>query len=176
QDGESAERAYAEEIASVTLSAQEQEKKLAVMLQKMEAEHLQRVGDMESLMGSQNSLNRKLKEECCKLGAKLEELSHHSRSELEQLTLEKQHLEDTVKRLRARCSEMEEQCVQHGRMHQRMKDRLQQLDRHCQSSAQQVCELLAKQSQLMQERDVLSVEMQNLRVEIPNMRHEPLST
>ncbi|MEQ2276902.1 hypothetical protein XENORESO_014203 [Xenotaenia resolanae] len=78
---------------------------------------------MENLMGSQNSLNRKLKEECCKLGAKLEELSHHSRSELEQLTLEKQHLEDTVKRLRARCSEMEEQCVQHGRMHQRMKDR-----------------------------------------------------
>ncbi|MEQ2157566.1 hypothetical protein GOODEAATRI_003061, partial [Goodea atripinnis] len=150
QDGESAERAYAEEIASVTLSAQEREKKLAVMLQKMEAEHLQRgwqmlilhcelvdatlihfygccrlerVGDMENLMGSQNSLNRKLKEECCKLGAKLEELSHHSRSELEQLTLEKQHLEDTVKRLRARCSEMEEQCVQHGRMHQRMKDR-----------------------------------------------------
>ncbi|MEQ2276901.1 hypothetical protein XENORESO_014202 [Xenotaenia resolanae] len=53
---------------------------------------------------------------------------------------------------------------------------LQQLDRHCQSSAQQVCELLAKQSQLMQERNVLSVEMQNLRVEIPNMRHEPLST
>ncbi|MEQ2211366.1 hypothetical protein XENOCAPTIV_027640 [Xenoophorus captivus] len=117
---------------------------------------------------------RKLKDECCKLGAKLEELSHHSRdlqvvmpstlldecvklqcgirccrlfaplesrpalavkvlldglsqakrgSELEHLTLEKQHLEDTVKRLRARLSEMEEQCVQHGRMHQRMKDR-----------------------------------------------------
>ncbi|KAK5622825.1 hypothetical protein CRENBAI_024284 [Crenichthys baileyi] len=176
QDGESAERAYAEEIASLTLSAQEREKELADMLQKMEAEHLQGVGDVENLMGSQNSLIRKLKEECCKLGAKLEELSHHSRSELEQLTLEKQHLEDTVKRLRARCSEMEEQCVQHGRMHQRMKDRLQQLDRHCQSSAQQVCDLLAKQSQLMQERNVLSVEMQNLRVEVPNMRHEPLST
>lgn len=45
------------------------------------------------------------------------------RSELEQLALEKQHLEETVKNLRARCSDMEEQCVQHGRMHQRMKDR-----------------------------------------------------
>lgn len=45
------------------------------------------------------------------------------RRELEQLALEKQHLEETVKNLRARCSDMEEQCVQHGRMHQRMKDR-----------------------------------------------------
>lgn len=49
-------------------------------------------------------------------------LSVH-RSELEQLALEKQHLEETVKSLRARCSEMEEQCVQHGRVHQRMKNR-----------------------------------------------------
>lgn len=45
------------------------------------------------------------------------------RRELEQLALEKQHLEETVTSLRARCSDMEEQCVQHGRMHQRMKDR-----------------------------------------------------
>ncbi|KAM4729625.1 serologically defined colon cancer antigen 8 homolog isoform 2-T2 [Anableps anableps] len=177
QDRESAERAHAEEMASVTLSAQEREKELAVRLQKTEAQHLQRVGEMENLMGSQNSLIRKLKEECCKLGAKLEELSHQSRSELEQLVLEKQHLEETVKSLRARCSEMEEQCVQHGRMHQRMKDRLQQLDRHCQSSAQQVCELLAKQSQLMQERNALSEEIQNLRIELPNpRRNEPVRT
>lgn len=42
---------------------------------------------------------------------------------MEQLALEKQHLEETVKSLRARCSDMEEQCVQHGRMHQRMKGR-----------------------------------------------------
>lgn len=177
QHRESAERAHAEEVASLTLSAQEREKELAVLLQKTEAQQLQRVGEMENLMGSQNSLIRKLKEECCKLGAKLEELSHQSRSELEQLVLEKQHLEEAVKSLRARCSEMEEQCVQHGRMHQRMKDRLQQLDRHCQSSAQQVCELLAKQSQLMQERNALSEEMQNLRIELPNLRrNEPVST
>ncbi|XP_032408448.1 serologically defined colon cancer antigen 8 homolog [Xiphophorus hellerii] len=177
QDRESAARDHAEEMASVTLSAREREKELAVMLQKSEAQHLQRVGEMENLMGSQNSLIGKLKEECCKLGAKLEELSHQSRSELEQLALERQHSEETVKSLRARCSEMEEQCVQHGRMHQRMKDRLQQLDRHCQSSAQQVCELLAKQSQLMQERNALSEEMQNLRIELPNLRrNEPVST
>lgn len=45
------------------------------------------------------------------------------RSEMQQLALEKKHLEETVKSLRSRCSDMEDQCVQHGRMHQRMKDR-----------------------------------------------------
>lgn len=44
--------------------------------------------------------------------------------------------------------------------------RLQQLDRHCQSSAQQVCELLAKQSQLMQERNIFTEDMRNLHVEV----------
>ncbi|TNN74213.1 Serologically defined colon cancer antigen 8 [Liparis tanakae] len=44
-------------------------------------------------------------------------------------------------------------------------DKLQQLDRHCQSSAQQVYELLAKQNQLMQERNTLTEEMQSLHTE-----------
>ncbi|XP_004551480.2 serologically defined colon cancer antigen 8 homolog isoform X1 [Maylandia zebra] len=177
QDREGADRAHEEEMASVTLSARERERELTVMLQQAEAEHLQRVGELDGLLSSQNSLIGRLKEECCNLGTKLEELAEKSRSELEQLALEKQHLEETVKNLRARCSDMEEQCVQHGRMHQRMKDRLQQLDRHCQSSAQQVCELLAKQNQLMQERNTLSEEMQSLRIELPNTRRtETLST
>ncbi|XP_060896060.1 serologically defined colon cancer antigen 8 homolog isoform X1 [Labrus mixtus] len=170
QDRESAERAHGEEMASVTLAAREKERELNVLLEKTEAEHQLRVGELDGLLSSQNSLIRKLKEECCSLGVGLEEVTENNRGEMEQLALEKQHLGETVKSLRARCSDMEEQCVQHGRMHQRMKDRLQQLDRHCQSSAQQVCELLAKQNQLMQERNTLSEEMQSLHTELPNMR------
>lgn len=177
QDRESADRAHEVEMASVTDSARERERELTVMLQQTESEHRERVGELDGLLSSQNSLLGKLNEECCNLGTKLEELAKKSRRELEQLALEKQYLEETVKNLRARCSDMEEQCVQHGRMHQRMKDRLQQLDRHCQSSAQQVCELLAKQNQLMQERNTLSEEMQSLRIELPNTRRtETLST
>ncbi|XP_037639239.1 serologically defined colon cancer antigen 8 homolog [Sebastes umbrosus] len=165
QDRESAERAHEEEMASAAFSARERERELAVLLEQTEAQHQRRVGELDGLLSSQNSLIRKLKEECCALGVKLEELTGNSRGELEQLALEKQHLEETVKSLRARCSDMEDQCVQHGRMHQRMKDRLQQLDRHCQSSAQQVYELLAKQNQLMQERNALTEEMQSLHME-----------
>ncbi|XP_042358170.1 serologically defined colon cancer antigen 8 homolog [Plectropomus leopardus] len=177
QDRESAERSHEEKISSVTLSAQERERELTVLLEQTEAQHQRRVGELDGLLSSQNSLIRKLKEECCSLGVKLEELTENSRRELEQLALEKQHLEETVKSLRARCTDLEDQCVQHGRMHQRMKDRLQQLDRHCQSSAQQVCELLAKQNQLMQERNTLTEEMQSLHMELPNTRRvDTLST
>ncbi|KAM3863090.1 serologically defined colon cancer antigen 8 homolog [Diretmus argenteus] len=166
QEKESAERAHEEDMAAVTLLAREKESELTLLLEQTEAQHQQRVGELDGLLSSQNSLIKKLKEECCMLGAKLEELTERSRSELEQLSLENYHLEETAESLRARCSDMEEQCVQHGRMHQRMKDRLQQLDRHCQTSAQQVCELLAKQNQLMRERHTLTEEMQSLRTEV----------
>ncbi|KAG7462976.1 hypothetical protein MATL_G00190430 [Megalops atlanticus] len=122
---------------------------------------------MDTLLSSQNSLISKLKEECSSLGAQLEAVTESSRSELQQLCLEKQHLQECVQKLRSRCQEMEEQCVQHGKMHQRMKNRLQQLDQHCQTSAQQVMELLNRQNQLMQERHALSEEMQNPRVQLP---------
>lgn len=38
------------------------------------------VGELDGLLSSQNSLIKKLKEECCKLGAKLEESTENSRS------------------------------------------------------------------------------------------------
>lgn len=44
--------------------------------------------------------------------------------------------------------------------------RLQQLDQHCQSSAQQVMELLSRQNQLVHERQLLTEEMHNLRVQV----------
>lgn len=53
--------------------------------------------------------------------------------------------------------------------------RLQQLDRHRQSSAQQVCELLAKQNQLMQERKTLKEDMPTLDMKVhtaPTQRRE----
>ncbi|XP_034407302.1 serologically defined colon cancer antigen 8 homolog isoform X2 [Cyclopterus lumpus] len=124
QDRESSERAHEEEMASATLSARERERELALLLQQTEAQHQQRVGESEGLLSSQNSLIRRLKEECCALGVKLEELTESSGGALEQLALEKQHLLETVKGLRARCSDTEDQCVQHGRMHQRMKNRI----------------------------------------------------
>ncbi|KAM9804118.1 serologically defined colon cancer antigen 8 homolog [Neosynchiropus ocellatus] len=166
QEREAAEQTHEEKMASATLAWRNREKDLALLLQQTESQHQKKAAELDALLSSQNSLISRLKDQCCMLGVTLEELAEKYRSELEHQALERRHLEDTVKSLRARCSEMEEQCVQHGRMHQCMKDRLQQLDRHCQNSAQQVCELLTKQNQLMQERNTLSEEMQVLRGQV----------
>uniref|UniRef100_A0A673BU51 Serologically defined colon cancer antigen 8 n=1 Tax=Sphaeramia orbicularis TaxID=375764 RepID=A0A673BU51_9TELE len=91
------------------------------------------------------SLIRKLKEECCTLGAALEERTENSSQE--ETVFSHSFSQYCVCVCVCVCV-----CC-----------RLQQLDRHCQSSAQQVCELLAKQNQLMQERNTLTEEMQNLR-------------
>ncbi|KAL7877564.1 hypothetical protein SRHO_G00042070 [Serrasalmus rhombeus] len=176
QEKEAAERCCAEDMAALTFQAQRRERELTHTLQQMEAQHEHSVAEMDALLSSQNGLIVKLKEECRTLGSKLEELTQTSRAEVEQLSLEKEHLQDTVEKLRGRCQEMEEQCVQHGRMHQRMKQRLQQLDQHCQCSAQQVLDLLGRQKQLMQERQLLSEEMQNLRIQLPAERREDFPT
>ncbi|XP_056465297.1 serologically defined colon cancer antigen 8 homolog isoform X1 [Gadus chalcogrammus] len=159
QEKDSAEHAYGEDLDSALTSAQQRESELVERAGQQHLKHKHQVEELDGLLTLQNSLIGKLKEECCMLGAKLEELSQNSRAELEQVSLERQHLQETGERLRARCSDLENQCVQHGRLHQRMKDRLQQLDRHCQSSAQQVCELLATQNQLMEERRALNQDL-----------------
>ncbi|XP_053731748.1 serologically defined colon cancer antigen 8 homolog isoform X2 [Synchiropus splendidus] len=170
QEREAAEQAHEDKMTSATLAWRSREKDLTLLLQQAESQHQKKAAEMDVLLSSQNSLLSRMKDQCCMLGATLEELAEKNRSELEHQALERRHLEDTVKSLRARCVEMEEQCVQHGRMHQCMKDRLLQLDRHCQNSAQQVCELLTKQNQLMQERNTLSEETQVLRGQLSNSK------
>ncbi|XP_066535095.1 serologically defined colon cancer antigen 8 homolog isoform X2 [Hoplias malabaricus] len=123
QEKEAVERCCAEDMAALTFQAQQRESELTYTLKQMEAQHERSVAEMDALLASQNGLIVKLKDECCTLGAKLEELTQTSRAELEQLSLENEHLQDSVEKLRGRCQEMEEQCIQHGRMHQRMKHR-----------------------------------------------------
>ncbi|XP_035255633.1 serologically defined colon cancer antigen 8 homolog isoform X2 [Anguilla anguilla] len=174
QEKEATERARSEDADALTFQAQQREQELTRRLQQAEAQHERSVSDMDALLSSQNSLIIKLKEECCSLGVQLEELTESSRAELEKLSLEKLQLQESVRKLRGRCEEMEEQCVQHGTLHQRMKHRLQQLDEHCQTSAQQVMELLSRQNQLMQERHILTEEMHNRLTQVPaTARPEP---
>lgn len=48
---------------------------------------------------------------------------HFSRSEIAQLSQEKRYTYDKLKKLQKRNLELEEQCVQHGRLHEQMKQR-----------------------------------------------------
>ncbi|XP_077438477.1 serologically defined colon cancer antigen 8 homolog isoform X2 [Vanacampus margaritifer] len=123
EDSKTAAIAHEDKMASAARAWRQREGEMAALLQQMEAQHLQRVGELDELLSSQNSLIKKLKEECRTLGATLEELTGNKRREVEQLAVVNQHLEDTVTNMRARCSDMEKQCVQHGRLHHTMKNR-----------------------------------------------------
>ncbi|XP_033859864.2 serologically defined colon cancer antigen 8-like isoform X3 [Acipenser ruthenus] len=166
---EAAVRCRSDDVKALTFQAQHREQELIQKMQQMEAQHEKSVNELEALLNSQNTLIGKLKDECRILGTKLEHVTEKNRSEIGQLSQENVYLRDTLEKLQSRSDEMEAQCIQHGRMHERMKQRLGQLDQHCQSSAQHVVELLNKQNQLLKEKHALTEEMQHLRIQLPSL-------
>ncbi|NXN46216.1 SDCG8 protein, partial [Rhinoptilus africanus] len=153
------------EAKARALQAQQREQELTQKMQQMEAQHEKTVNELDSLLTSQNTFIAKLKGECCLLARKLEQISEKYRSEVNQLSQEKEYLHGRLEKLQKRNDELDQQCIQHGRMHERMKSRLQQLDKHCQATAQQLVELLNKQNQLFKEKQLLTEEVRFLRAQ-----------
>ncbi|XP_041106709.1 serologically defined colon cancer antigen 8 homolog isoform X2 [Polyodon spathula] len=112
-----------DDVKALTFQAQHREQELIQKMQQMEAQHEKSVNELEALLDSQNTLIGKLKDECRILGTKLEHVTEKNRSEVGQLSQENMYLHDTVEKLQSRSDRMEEQCIQHGRMHERMKQR-----------------------------------------------------
>ncbi|XP_074752955.1 serologically defined colon cancer antigen 8 isoform X3 [Athene noctua] len=162
---ESIQHSISNEAKARALQAQQREQELTQKMQQMEAQHEKTVNELDSLLTSQNTFISKLKEECCLLARKLEQMSEKYRSEVNQLSQEKEYLHGRLEKMQKRNDELDQQCIQHGRMHERMKSRLQQLDKHCQATAQQLVELLNKQNQLFKEKQLLTEEVQFLRTQ-----------
>ncbi|XP_070806675.1 serologically defined colon cancer antigen 8 [Pituophis catenifer annectens] len=157
---------FSNEAKTRVLQAQQREQDLTQKMRQMEAQHDKTVNELESLLSSQNALLSKLKEECCQLAKKLEHVTERNRSEISQLSQENEYIHDRLEKVQKRHDELEDQCIQHGRMHEKMKLRLHQLDKHCQSSAQQLVELLNKQNELYKERQMLTEEVDFLRTQL----------
>ncbi|XP_047696426.1 serologically defined colon cancer antigen 8 isoform X1 [Prionailurus viverrinus] len=157
------------EAKAQALQAQQREQELTQKIQQMEAQHDKTENEQYSLLTSQNTFLTKLKEECCALAKKLEQISQKSRSEIAQLSQEKRYTYDKLEKLQRRNDELEKQCVQHGRLHEIMKQRLKQLDKHSQATALQLVQLLNKQNQLLLERQSLQEEVGRLRSQLPSM-------
>ncbi|XP_058692894.1 serologically defined colon cancer antigen 8 [Poecile atricapillus] len=162
---ESIQHSISNEAKARALQAQQREQELTQKMQQMEAQHEKTVEELDSLLASQNTFIAKLKEECFVLARKLEQMSEKYRSEVNQLSQEKEYLHGRLEKMQKRNDELDQQCIQHGRMHERMKSRLQQLDKHCQVTAQQLVELLNKQNQLFKEKHLLTEEVQFLRTQ-----------
>ncbi|XP_025143044.3 serologically defined colon cancer antigen 8 isoform X10 [Bubalus bubalis] len=159
---DSIQQSFSNEAKAQALQAQQREQELTQKIQQMEAQHDKTENEQYSLLTSQNSFLTKLKEECCLLAKKLEQISQKSRSEIAQLSQEKRYTYDKLEKLQRRNDELEEQCVQHGRLHEIMKQRLKQLDKHSHATAQQLVQLLNKQNQLLLERQSLSEELPSM--------------
>ncbi|XP_008067188.1 serologically defined colon cancer antigen 8 [Carlito syrichta] len=166
---DSIQQSFSNEAKAQALQAQQREQELTQKIQQMEAQHDKTENEQYSLLTSQNTFLTKLKEECCTLAKKLEQISQKSRSEIAQLSQEKRYTYDKLEKLQRRNDELEEQCIQHGRVHEIMKQRLRQLDKHSQATAQQLVQLLNKQNQLLLERQNLSEEVDRLRTQLPSM-------
>ncbi|XP_035419965.1 serologically defined colon cancer antigen 8 isoform X2 [Cygnus atratus] len=162
---ESIQHSISNEAKAQALQAQQREQELTQKMQQMEAQHEKTVNELDSLLTSQNTFIAKLKEECFLLARKLEQISEKYRSEVNQLSQEKEYLHGRLEKMQKRNDELDQQCIQHGRMHERMKSRLHQLDKHCQATAQQLVELLNKQNQLFKEKQLLTEEVQFLRIQ-----------
>ncbi|XP_064301867.1 serologically defined colon cancer antigen 8 isoform X1 [Phalacrocorax carbo] len=162
---ESIQQSISNEAKARALQAQQREQELTQKMQQMEAQHEKTVNELDALLTSQNTFIAKLKAECCMLARKLEQMSEKYRSEVNQLSQEKEYLHGRLEKMQKRNDELDQQCIQHGRMHERMKSRLQQLDKHCQATAQQLVELLNKQNQLFKEKQLLTEEVRFLRIQ-----------
>uniref|UniRef100_A0A8B9SL83 Serologically defined colon cancer antigen 8 n=1 Tax=Anas platyrhynchos TaxID=8839 RepID=A0A8B9SL83_ANAPL len=121
---ESIQHSISNEAKAQALQAQQREQELTQKMQQMEAQHEKTVNELDSLLTSQNTFITKLKEECFLLARKLEQISEKYRSEVNQLSQEKEYLHGRLEKMQKRNDELDQQCIQHGRMHERMKSSL----------------------------------------------------
>ncbi|XP_060099604.1 serologically defined colon cancer antigen 8 isoform X2 [Heteronotia binoei] len=121
---ENIQHSFSNEAKTRAFQAQQREQELTQKMQQMEAQHDKTVNELDSLLSSQNTFISKLKEECCTLAKKLEYISEKNRSEISKLSQENEYVHDRLEKMQKRNDELEEQCIQHGRMHDKMKLRL----------------------------------------------------
>ncbi|XP_072503708.1 serologically defined colon cancer antigen 8 isoform X8 [Notamacropus eugenii] len=163
---ESIQQSFSSNAKAQTLQAQQREQELTQKMQQMEAQHDQAESEQFLLLTSQNTFMAKLKEQCCMLAQKLEEITEKNRCEVSHLDQENKYMMEKLGKLQKRNHELEDQCIQHGKIHERMMLRLNQLDRHCQSTAQHLVLLLKKQNELLMERQNLTEEVQTLKSQL----------
>ncbi|XP_021248051.1 serologically defined colon cancer antigen 8 isoform X2 [Numida meleagris] len=120
---ESIQHSISNEAKARALQAQQREQELTQKMQQMEAQHEKTVNELDSLLTSQKTFIGKLKEECYLLASKLEQMLEKYRSKVNQLSQEKEYLHGRLEKMQKRNDELDQQCIQHGRMHERMKSR-----------------------------------------------------
>ncbi|MGH0125692.1 UNVERIFIED_CONTAM: hypothetical protein FKN15_071740 [Acipenser sinensis] len=147
---EAAVRCRSDDMKALTFQAQHREQELIQKMQQMEAQHEKsgrlekeaavrcRSDDMKALTFQAQHREQELIQKMQQMEAQHEKsgpslfvftmqfasaVSSFIWSEIGQLSQENMYLRDTLEKLQSRSDEMEAQCIQHGRMHEKMKQR-----------------------------------------------------
>ncbi|XP_071963849.1 serologically defined colon cancer antigen 8 homolog [Antedon mediterranea] len=169
-------RSRNDELRTLTRRTQQREQELQQVIHEQENRYSSTVTELENVICSQGLLINKLRDEGTNLTDKVQEVSDKYRSEIRRLKQTNSELSLRCDRLSQQHAEMEMQCVDHGRLHKRMKSRLEQLDEHGQRTGKQIYELLQKQTGLMKERHALSQEVEFLRSQIQKASPQSISS
>ena len=157
---ENIEKNRSDDIRMTQRRADQREIELNDAMNSAESRHAQQIMELEELLTSQGTIVAKLREECKHLANKLEHSVHKYRSDNKNLKSSNVQLRGQTERYKERCQSMEEESIQHGELQQKMRDRLRQMDTHAQRSSSQVLELLAKETALLRDRQLLAREVE----------------
>ncbi|GFO50457.1 serologically defined colon cancer antigen 8 [Plakobranchus ocellatus] len=157
------ERTRADDLRIIRKQAQDREEEMRMKMEEADDRHNQSVHEMDTMLLKQNKLIMKLREECKKQAMNLEKTVKKYRVENSKLSHSNEELLKRMERMVSRSNELEVQAEHYTEVHQKMRDRLRELDQKGQSQAVQLVEALTKYSQLSRDRQLLAREVEFLR-------------
>ncbi|XP_062614586.1 serologically defined colon cancer antigen 8 homolog [Saccostrea cucullata] len=171
---ESVEKGRNEDLKAMTKRAQMREEELNSFIEDIGDKHERTAQEMDVMLKKQNRLLGKLRDECRRQAGQIEKLTKRNRNENGQLRRQNEELKLRLERAVARLEDLDNQADQHGRVHEKMKDRLKKMDELAQEQGQQILDLLAQHSALLRDRQLLSREVEFLRKQIIKSNEEDL--
>ncbi|XP_055957438.1 serologically defined colon cancer antigen 8 homolog [Patella vulgata] len=162
----SVEQGRSEDMKAVSKQAKQRENELNSVIAEMEDKNSQVHAEMDTMLNKQNRLILKLRDECRKQATQLDKMTKKHRSEVGKLSRENEEMRLRLERSVARLSTLDDQSDQHAQVHDKMSERLKMMDEHAQHQSQQLIQILAKQTRLMRDRQLLARELDFLRSQI----------
>ncbi|XP_033735413.1 serologically defined colon cancer antigen 8 homolog [Pecten maximus] len=171
---DSIERGRNEDLKAISHRSQHREEELNTYIDEIEDKHARTSHDMDVMIKRQNKLIGKLRDECKRQAAQIETLTRRNRTQNGNLKKQNEELRMRLDRAVTRLKDLEDTGDQHSRVHEKMKERLKMMDDHNQTQSQQVLDLIACQSKLNRDRQLLAREVEFLRRQIAQSTEEEL--
>ena len=160
------ERSRSDDLKVIRQKAQAREDHLMHKMEEADDKHNQATHEMDTLLLKQNKLIMRLQDECKKQAQNLEKTIKKYRVANTKLNQSNTEMTGRLERMTVRVEELEAECDQHGRLHDKMRERLGVLDKGAQNQAVQMAEALTKYSKSSRDRQLLAREVEFLRTQL----------